>query len=133
MAQWNNPAIRNDTSSSHAHQSNEIDIDEIELISDDEDADPDHDDHDRTAIAHVSTLDETTTTTHSNINHDQDESSIVSDEPMETNQSSGMPLASVEISNSNDQDVYDNVSSSGVSNQSTVDTGMSSDERLTSR
>ena len=130
MTAWDNPAVRNEKLSSHIHPSNQIDIDEIELISDD---DEDADDNDRTAIAQVSTLDETTTTTNSNLHHEQDESTSMSDEQMETNHSSDMPPAPVEISNSNDRDVYDNVSSSGVSNQSTVDTGMSSDEHPTSR
>lgn len=102
------------------NQSNGIEIDEIELSSDD-------DDNDRTATVQMSNMDEPTT--NSNLMNDQDESTFTSDEPMETNHSSNILSMPTEISNSNDRDLYENVSTTSISNQSTFDT----EEQATSR
>jgi hypothetical protein len=123
IIQSNNLLIDNERHSSNNNQSNEDDIDEIELSSDDE--------NDRTAITHMSNIDEPVTS--SNLIDDQNESTFISDEQIETSQSSNIPPLPVEVSNSNDRDSYDNVSSTSISNQSTFDTGMSTDERVTSR
>jgi len=123
IIQSNNLLVDNERQSSNNNQSNEDDIDEIELSSDDE--------NDRTAITHMSNIDEPVTS--SNLIDDQNESTFISDEQIETSQSSNIPLLPVEVSNSNDRDSYDNVSSTSISNQSTFDTGMSTDERVTSR
>ena len=125
IIQSNNLLMENERHSLQKNPSNEVDIDEIELSSDDDD------DNDRTAIAQISNMDEPTT--NSNLINDQDESTFTSDEPMETNQSSTMPPMPTEISNSNDRDLYDNVSSTSISNQSTFDTRLSAEERATSR
>ena len=108
---------------SNNNQSNEVDIDEIELSSDD--------DNDRTTTPHMSTMDEPATS--SNLINDQDESTFISDEQIETNESSNIQPIPNEGSISNDKDLYDNVSSTSISNQSTFDTRLSNEERATSR
>ncbi len=97
--------------------SNEDDIDEIELSSDD-------DDNDRTATTHQSNIDEPVTS--SNLIDNQDDSIFMSDEQIETNESSNIPPIPTEISNSNDRDLYEHVSSTSISNQSTFDTRQTS-------
>jgi hypothetical protein len=110
-------------SNNNNNQSNDDDIDEIELSSDD--------DNDRTAMAHMSTIDEPVT--NSNLIDDQDESTFISDEQIETNESSNIPPIPMDVSNSNDRDLYETVSSTSLSNQSTFDTHLSTDDRVTSR
>jgi len=127
ILQSNNLLINNERqfSNNNNNQSNEDEIEEIELSSDD--------DNDQTAIAHMSNIDEQVTS--SNLIDDQDDSTFISDEQVETNQSSNLPPIPNEISNSNDRDLYEHVSSTStsLSNQSTFDTRLSSDERVTSR
>jgi len=127
IIQSNNLLMENERQSSKVNQSNEVDIDEIELSSDDDD----DGDNDRTAIAQMSNTD--VPTSNSNLINDQDESTFVSDEPMDINESSNILPIPTEISNSDDRDLYDNVSSTSISNQSTFDTRLSAEERATSR
>jgi len=104
-------------SNNQRRSSNEDDIDEIELSSDD--------DNDRTATANISNLDEPVTS--SNLIDNQDDSTFISDEQTETNESSIIPpIPSTEVSNSNDRDSYEHVSSTSISNQSTSDTRQTS-------
>jgi hypothetical protein len=123
IIQSNNLLIENERQSSINNQSDDVDIDEIELSSDDDD------DNDRTAIAERSMIDELATS--SNLVNDEDESTY--DEQMETNESSSIPPLPLDVSNSNDRDLYDNVSSSSISNQSTFDTRLSAEEQATIR
>jgi hypothetical protein len=103
-------------SNNQRQSSNEDDIDEIELSSDD--------DNDRTATANISNLDEPVTS--SNLIDNQDDSTFMSDEQIETNESSNILPIPTEISNSNDRDLYEHVSSTSISNQSTSDTRQTS-------
>jgi hypothetical protein len=125
IIQSNNSLLDNERqfSNNNNNQSNDDDIDEIELSSDD--------DNDRTAMAHMSTIDEPVT--NSNLIDDQDESTFISDEQIETNESSNIPPIPMDVSNSNDRDLYETVSSTSLSNQSTFDTHLSTDDRVTSR
>jgi hypothetical protein len=100
--------------------SNGDDIDEIELSSDDDD---DDDDNDRTTMAQQSNMDELVTS--SNLIDNQDDSTFMSNE-QETNESSNIPPLPNETSSSNDRDLYEHVSSTSVSNQSTSDTRQTS-------
>jgi hypothetical protein len=79
----------------------------------------------------MSTMDEPVTS--SNLIDDQDESTFISDEQIETNESSNIQPIPTDGSISNDKDLYDNVSSTSISNQSTFDTQLSAEERATSR
>jgi len=123
IIQSNNLLMENEKQSLNTNQSNEDDIEEIELSSDD--------DNDRTAIIHTDNIDEPVTS--SNLIDDQDDSTFISDEQIETNESSNIPHIPNEVSNTNDRDLYENVSNSSISNQSTFDTQLSTDERITSR
>ncbi|CAF2516189.1 unnamed protein product [Rotaria sp. Silwood2] len=124
ITQSNNIFIGNEIESSNNNnnQSNEDDIDEIELSS--------NDDNDRTETVQMSTINECVTST--NLIIDQDESTFMSVEQLETNVSSTIPPIPIEVSNSNDKDLYEIVSSIGVSNQSESDTRLSTEERATS-
>ena len=101
----------------HLTPSNGEDIDEIELSSDD-------DDNDRTTTAHQLNLDEPVTS--SNLIDNQDDSTFMSNEQIETNESSNIQPITTEISSSNDRDLDEPVSSTSVSNQSTSDTRQTS-------
>ncbi|CAF3697955.1 unnamed protein product [Rotaria sordida] len=112
----------NDDNNNNNNQSNEDDIDEIELSS--------NDDNDRTETIQMSNIDESVASR--NLITDQDESTFMSVEHVETNESSTIPPMPIEVSNSNDKDLYDIVSSTGISNQSTSDTRLSAEDRATS-
>ena len=68
-----------------------------------------------------------------NRNGDQEESDDVSNEPMETNESSNIQPITTEVSISDDRDVDDHGSNASMSNQSTVDTGLSTNGQGTSK
>lgn len=122
------PSNNNNNQLNDDDDDDDDDIEEIEISSDDDD----DDNHHQTTIQHVSNIDEPVT--NSNLMDDQDDSTYMSSEQVETNQSSSnIPPVPVEISNSNDRDLYEHVSSNGISNPSTFDTRLSTDERATSR
>ncbi|CAF3491713.1 unnamed protein product [Rotaria sp. Silwood1] len=126
ITQTNHIFTENESESSNNYnnnnQSNEIDIDEIELSS--------NDDNDQTETVQTSNIDDSVTST--NLIMDQDESTFMSGEQIETNVSSTIPPIPIEVSNSSDKDLYEIVSSNGVSNQSISDTRLSTEERATS-
>lgn len=108
---------------------------EIELSSGDDEDDDDDDDGNTTA--HDQTIQDAgdssvnKSITDSNMIGDQDESNdALSNEPMETNESSNLPPVTNEVSTSDDRETDDYVS---ISNPSTVDTGSSTNERGTSK
>lgn len=120
IVQSTNTILNNGTGNSSHHSSNENGLDEIELSSDDDDDDVEDDDQDRTAIAQMSNMDEPVTS--SNLIDQQDYSNTMSDEQIETNESSSIPPIPIEASNSNDRDSSEHVSSTSMSDQSAFDT-----------
>ena len=146
FSQSSSVLVNKDRFSAVINASNDISVDEIELSSgDDEDEDDDDDedadeDDDRTATAAATTTGEGAHSTATdepvrNFNsiNDQDESTSSSEEQMETTESSMVPPILDEVSNSEDGDIYDNVSSTSLSNQSAFGTCLSSNGRITSR
>jgi hypothetical protein len=120
--------IDKETASSLKYSSKSMNVDEIDLSS--------IDDHDQTpaeiAIAtYMSPIDKPTID--SSFTDDQDESTNIYDEKLENNDSSNIPPATNEISNFNDPDLYDNVSSTCASNQSTTDSRLLTNEHVISK
>lgn len=113
-------SMNNGKENSNHHSSNENDLEEIELSSDDDNEDDDDDDQDRTTTAQMSNIDEPVTS--SNLIDQQDSSTTMSDEQIETNESSNIPPIPIDVSNSNDRDSSEHVTSTSMSNQSTFDT-----------
>ena len=101
--------IENDRQFIAKNQTTTVHIDEIELSSDD-------DTNEKPVRA--------------DIGQDQEESTLISDELTETNQSANVLPITSETSNSNDQDFYEHVSDTSLSNQSTVDTCLSAQEQV---
>ncbi|CAF2061518.1 unnamed protein product [Rotaria magnacalcarata] len=130
IAQSNNVFLKDekDSSNNNNNQSSEADIEEIELSSNNDD----DDDDDRIETVHTPHNDEPINST--NIVIEQDESSFMSAEQMETNESLTIqpppppPAATSEVSNSNDRYLYEHANSTGISNQSTSDTRLSTEE-----
>ncbi|CAF0999050.1 unnamed protein product [Adineta ricciae] len=110
IIQSNNLLIENDRPFIAKNQTTTVHIEEIELSSDD---------------------DTNEQPVRADIGQDQEESTLISDELTDTNQSANaLPITS-ETSNSNEQDFYEHVSDTSLSNQSTVDTCLSAQEQLT--
>lgn len=120
IIQSDNSLLTTDKQNSNHQPSNGNDLEEIELSSSDDDDVDDDVDNDQTTIAQVSNIDEPVTS--SNIIDPQDYSTTMSDEPIETNESSNILPMPIEGSNSNERDSSEQVSSTSMSNQSTSDT-----------
>lgn len=149
FSQSSSVLVSKDTSSAVIDASNDISVDEIELSSDDdedddeeddEDDDDDDDDNERTTTAAATTTGEEAHSTamdgpamNFNSINDQDESTSGSEEHMETTESSMAPPILDEVSDPEDRDIFDNVSSTSLSNQSAFGTRLSSNGRVTSR
>ncbi|CAF1228584.1 unnamed protein product [Adineta steineri] len=129
IIQSNNLLIENETQYINNHSSNDVDIDEIELSSDDDD---DANERTTTTTTTVQMLNYEEPTASSNLMNDQDESTFVSDEQMDTNQSSSMQPMTTEISDSNDRDLYENANTGSINNQSTSNTRLSGEEQARS-
>ncbi|UJR28577.1 hypothetical protein I4U23_009810 [Adineta vaga] len=111
IIQSNNLLIENEKQLITNRQTIEVHIDEIELSSDD-------DSRERTLVMN------------SNVGRDRDESTSISNELIEMNLPLNVRTMPSEISISNDRDIYEHISSSDHSNQSTVDTRLSAQEQV---
>ncbi|CAF3194556.1 unnamed protein product [Rotaria socialis] len=133
IAQSNNVFLKDEkdlsnNNNNNNNQSNEADIEEIELSSNNDD-----DGDDRVETGYTPHKDEPINST--SIVIEQDESSFMSAEQTEINESLTIPPlppapATFEVSNSNDRYLYEHASSTGISNQSTSDTRLSTEEQI---